>query len=95
MDKTIQLSEHKSFEVQLSKWEATNWFNVSLKWDFKGDHCGPTFIIEIYNFYFGVCIYDHRHWNWDADRFYFPGEEAEERAKLEQELGITTNNIKL
>jgi len=76
MDKTIQLTQNKSFEVQLSGWDATSWFDVSCKWDFKGDHCGPKLTIEIYNIFFCVQIYDHRHWNEEANRFYQPGEES-------------------
>ncbi len=87
MDKTIQLSKNKSFEVQLSKWEPTSWFDVHFKWDFNVDHCGPMFSIEVYKVYFCIQIYDHRHWNHDANRFYNPGEEWDKLAELEKQIG--------
>ena len=80
-----QLSEHSSFEMQLSHWDSTSFFDVNLKWTLKGDHCGPLFSIEVLGWFFDIQVYDHRHWNYDADRFYFPGEEWSEVMKLEKE----------
>ena len=70
-----KLTANKFLAVDLIHWDASKWFDFKLNWNFKGDHCGPEFAVEIYSFYFCIKIYDNRHWSWEKDRFYLPGEE--------------------
>lgn len=51
------------------------WFYFGFSWSFKGDHPGLSLKIDLLQFEFEFKIYDARHWNWEADRFYLPGEE--------------------
>lgn len=82
-----RLTTNKWLEINLIHWEPTSWFDSKVRWDFKGDHCGPEFSLEIYGFHFSIKIYDARHWNWKQERFYLPGEEWDELAKMEEAMG--------
>ena len=65
-----QLTTHKNFEIQISRFEARNLFDLSLDLRWWGsDHQGPEFEVELFGFFFNVKIYDSRHWNYDANRW--------------------------
>ena len=84
-----KLSKHKAFEIQLTHWEKIEkWFDFNFGWTRKCDHCGVIFSGEILGWFLCLQIYDERHWNDEANRFYLPGEEMqkfEKQQKLEQE----------
>lgn len=61
-------------EVEYSK-VAWQLFHIGFSLSLKGDHCGPSFDLSILGFEFNIQIYDCRHWNWEANRFYTEGEE--------------------
>jgi len=78
--KTVQLSKHKSFEIQLelgnSSGLSEDFFEFKLSWTRKQDHAGPLFRLSLLKlFWLNVMIYDHRHWNYDEDRWYESGED--------------------
>jgi hypothetical protein len=63
-----QLTRNKSFELQLSYFSlSSSLFEARLKWTVRTHHAGPEFRLEILGFYFGFGIYDHRHWDHDAN----------------------------
>ena len=84
------LSATKNFESQLTFWGPSKLAEVSVDLHWWGqDHAGPKFELELFGFYFSICIYDGRHWNHDAGRWYRPGEEAELYGDYdESQLGI-------
>lgn len=65
----------KAFEIEVCKDPIWDWFYLSLGWSRKQDHAGPYFRLGLPFFSFEAKIYDCRHWNYDADRWYLPGEE--------------------
>jgi len=68
MCKTIQLTTHKFFEAQLDRFRDSGFFfDFQCCWRTKCDHAGFEFTIEIAGFYFGIKIYDNRHWNYDTN----------------------------
>lgn len=77
------ISENKGLEIN-AYWHKDYWalFSFNSNWTFKGDHPGFQFQFDILRFSFEFNLYDGRHWNWEADRFYLPGEEAAEREDL-------------
>ena len=79
MNKSIRLSKHKTFEVQLELWDsefARDFFEFKLQWTRKCDHAGPEFTLSIIKlFWLNIKIYDHRHWNDDENRWAQPGDE--------------------
>jgi hypothetical protein len=77
MNKDIQLSENKSFGIQTEFGKNSNFnpFEFLIKWTTKQDHAGFRFVFGIYRlFWISIEIYDHRHWNYEKDRWYLPGE---------------------
>lgn len=69
MNWDCKLSTHKFFEIQLDKFDFDRWFEFHMDWTRKGDHAGFDLRICIGAIFFCINIYDHRHWNWDEDRF--------------------------
>lgn len=71
---TIQLSKRKSFECQIelfNKMSEDYIFCINGHWSIRRDHAGPSLMIIIWRLvYFHVAIYDHRHWNYDENRWY-------------------------
>jgi len=59
--------------------EARSYFSLDLSWTRKEDHAGFTFRFSLWKFEFEFMIYDGRHWNYDADRYFYPGEEQQKR----------------
>jgi hypothetical protein len=77
MNRDIQLSENKSFGIQTEFGKNSNFnpFEFLVKWTTKQDHAGFRFVFGIYGlFWISIEIYDHRHWNYEKDRWYLPGE---------------------
>lgn len=65
-----QLTRNKSLELQLSRFsldDSRSLFDLCLRWTVRRHHAGPQFRLEILGFYFGSSIYDHRHWDDDAN----------------------------
>jgi len=74
----------KALEVELHWVGKKDWnsiFRMDFGWTVRGDHCGIYFELNICRFEFEFNIYDTRHWNYEKDRFYLPGEEAKEYEK--------------
>lgn len=72
-----KFTENKYWEIESAIFPLTKVFNIHLQWTLKGDHCGLSFTLELFNLYFAATIYDCRHWNYRANRFYKDGEELE------------------
>lgn len=71
-----QLSKNKSLEIQLSYFglrAARSIFNFVCRWTLRTHHAGPLLSIDLFGFYLGICIYDHRHWDDDVDDYEKPG----------------------
>ena len=74
-----KLSKNKGLEIELlfikDFWW---WFKFLIEWNRKTDHAGFLISIVLLWFDFSFKIYDNRHWNYKADRYYEPGEETKE-----------------
>lgn len=73
---TKLLTNNKALEFIISKaygdWYIINLdFNLSLK---GHDHAGLYFYLSSFGYKIEFNIYDIRHWNFKADRWYLPGE---------------------
>lgn len=75
------LSEHKNFEIQISK-GGDDLFEFGFRLSpFGGeDHAGFEFHIGLFRRMFMITFYDCRHWNYDKQRWY-----TDEEARLEAE----------
>ena len=72
-------TKHKHWEVQCSRWEPDRLAKFELDLCWRGDdHAGPSINIESYGFMFHAKMYDSRHWNYRASRWYLSGEEVAE-----------------
>lgn len=69
------LGKNKAIEFEGGIHKEWSWFEFIFKLTRKCDHAGLDFRVEILGFWLSLNIYDGRHWNYDKDRFYFPGEE--------------------
>ena len=70
--KNFKLSKNKSLEIQLDLFSNDDWklFNFLISCSLKGDHAGFEIDISICKlFAFIFNIYDHRHWDWEKDRW--------------------------
>jgi hypothetical protein len=69
----------KGMELNLS-WNRDfyNYFLFETAWSRRQDHAGFGLMIVIFKFEFDFRIYDSRHWNYEKDRYYLPGEEGRE-----------------
>jgi len=81
----ITLSTNKSFEYQFEFLkDAINFtkdtpFEFRLRFNRKTDHAGVCFTFGIfYIFWVNLKFYDHRHWNYDEDRWALPGDNLED-----------------
>lgn len=64
---TGPISEHKSWEVQFSRY-AWNLFEFNLDLNWRGsDHAGPSIELNLFGYTVTAKIYDHRHWDDDTD----------------------------
>lgn len=64
-----KVMENKSIELQISKFsQALDLLNIRFGTNFTGeDHAGPNLEITVWKFFFAVKLYDHRHWDYDAN----------------------------
>jgi len=51
--------------------------SVGAKFDSRGDHAGVRCWLDVWRVYFGATLHDTRHWNYEKNRFYEPGEEQQ------------------
>ena len=66
--KRWRISKNKSFDIQLYLGDPEVLAGVRIETDWWGrDHAGPLFEINIYGLMFIAQIYDHRHWDWEAN----------------------------
>jgi hypothetical protein len=72
------ITKNKSWEFEIGRFPEWNWFDFKLKLTRKEDHAGLYKYVEILGFFISFQIYDNRHWNYEKDRWYLPGEEIEE-----------------
>ena len=74
----IKITKNKSFEFD-SYIDPSILFKILIDTNFTGkDHAGPCLELTFLTFTIAPKIYDHRHWNFSKNRWYLPGEEAEE-----------------
>lgn len=68
-DRTIM--PHKSLEIQISRWSSMHrLLDIDIDTRIRGhDHAGPRLYIDILGFFISIQIYDHRHWDYDNDRW--------------------------
>lgn len=66
--KTWKLSEHKFAELQISKGGNTL-VGFGFRWDTRCDHAVVSLDIELFRRFLHITVYDHRHWNYDKDRY--------------------------
>lgn len=65
----------------------SEWFKLDVGTRTKQDHGGFSFTLELLScFYFNFQFYDSRHWNYEEDRWYEPGEELENMSITEEHL---------
>lgn len=79
------VANDKSLEVQISKWGQLSElfaFTLDLRWRGR-DHAGPRLEITLLKFFFCIQIYDHRHWNYDANRWELSGANPWEDSELD------------
>jgi hypothetical protein len=65
---------HKSFEAGYQWKRGKGGFDFSLRFKTTGDHAGFKFSLELWGLFFEFSLFDERHWNYAANRFYELGE---------------------
>lgn len=66
--KTVKLTQNKLFEIQIAKTNLPKILCLCVSTTLTGeDHAGPEFNIEVFGYYFGVKIYDRRHWDYETN----------------------------
>ena len=61
-----KITTNKSVEVQLSRWQAHNIFELSVSViPYGEDHGNIGFDIELFGYFFAAKIYDIRHWDYE------------------------------
>lgn len=76
----FDLSENKGCEINLY-FALRPSINLSTGFLTKCDHAGFEFTLDLFGLELEIKIYDGRHWNTKANRYYLPGEEQAEREK--------------
>jgi len=74
-----KLTANKALELVISKCYR-DWyiFNLDISLALKGhDHAGFNFYFALLGYKIEFNIYDVRHWNYDKNRWYKPGEEQD------------------
>lgn len=64
------LTKYKSLELQFTWWDY--WFDIfrfNVNWSVRGDHAGFGFEVTLFMFAFDFDIRDHRHWDYENDRW--------------------------
>jgi hypothetical protein len=69
--------------LELNLYRQCQWAWIDLKFSIDRciDHAGFHFYFEVIGFSIQLEIYDSRHWNYEAKRWYLPGEESDEIEK--------------
>lgn len=80
--KDVKLSQHKNFEIQISRFEQSRLLDITIDLRWWGqDHQGPEFDFNLFGFMFNVKIYDSRHWNYEKHRWMTDEEALAEEAE--------------
>lgn len=77
---SISWWKHKHWEIQLTRFSGRPDTILSVDLDLRLNglgHAGPKFCIEVFGYMFDIHIHDDRHWNYEKNRWYLPGEEDE------------------
>lgn len=61
---------NKYWEVQIDSFEWTTLFDLEIDWSSRQDHAGLNVSITLLGIFFAAQVYDSRHWNDEAGRFY-------------------------
>lgn len=72
----INLPFNKGLEFEIRYTEYWSWFKLFVFISRKCDHSGLNIEFGIPFVEIELNIYDCRHWNYDEDRWYLPGEEG-------------------
>lgn len=81
-------TRHKHWEVQVSRWAPDSLAEIDIDLRWRGsDHAGPSIEIELFGFMLAAKIYDSRHWNHDAGRWYTEEEARAEYEEWQKEKG--------
>jgi hypothetical protein len=76
--KDWKISDHKNLETQLTWFGWSTLFELNIEINWRGrDHAGPRFEIILFGLFFGIQMYDSRHWNYEQNRWYLPEEEQD------------------
>ena len=67
----------KAIEFECGIHKEWSWFCCDLKITRHCDHAGLFFNIEVLGAWLSFNFYDSRHWNYDQNRYYIPGEDEE------------------
>ncbi len=71
------VGKNKAIEFEGGIHKEWSWFELIFKLTRHCDHAGLNFNIEIFGMWLSFNFYDSRHWNYDKNRYYIPGEEEE------------------
>lgn len=66
------LPNHKAWEF--NGYRTKTIISGEFRLTFKGDHAGVHLGFGLFGFNLEFCLYDTRHWNYEKNRFYEPGE---------------------
>lgn len=66
---------NKSLEIEADVGD-NDGVSIGARFNTRGDHAGFKAWLGIWRVYFGVTLYDTRHWNYAKNRFYLSGEEV-------------------
>lgn len=84
----FDISKYKGCEINLS-FDLSTSFNISAYYTTECDHAGFRTEVNLFGTELEINIYDGRHWNYEANRWYEPGEESrliEERKATKLQL---------
>jgi hypothetical protein len=75
---------HKSLETGFQLVKPGGFF-ISWRFRSRGDHAGISFSVQAFNLLFEWNFHDDRHWCWQEDRWFGPGEDEKMHDVLEDE----------
>lgn len=64
-----EVSKYKVLEIQLISWKTPRKIGINFEWRRKTSHGGVLFSIDLWNIYFGIDLYDIRHWDYDNNKY--------------------------
>jgi len=91
----LPITKNKSIEIEFDGTNNHYFFDLSFSFTRKTDHAGFYFILTIFKYCLRLSIYDNRHWNWEENRWYKPGEEYNEWLKELEDLDNRFANLQL